>query len=171
MLYSPVNGGVGVALPNISPGEFLSESMPLCIDEAGTVTITRVEPIDPADELSILDFAVRTTHPGATPLGAAQGDLSAMGLTPKEQAVHEVTNVCNELLRANVGLEGAPPDGTPDPRVDLVIAFSATAVPAHTEAIRIYYSTASGEERSTTSPLTIDLCEGKVSDFGCPRSG
>lgn len=167
-LYSPVNGGVRVGQIGLAGGDSLTEgSIPVCVDVAGSVSITSVEPVEPLNGLSVTAFAVRTIPVGVTPLGDARGGLSAMGLDPEQQKVRTVSNICGEQSRANVGLDGPPPSGAVDERVELVVTVTATTVPAGAEALRIRYTDASGDERSTTSAFGIYMCPGEIGD-ACP---
>ncbi len=169
-LYSPVYGSAALGQVGLSQGDLWSVGdIPLCLDEAGSVTITRVELVAPSNDLSVAAFAVRTVPIGKTPRGGGLGDLSTLGMTRAEQKVHTVTNICDEQSRANVGLDGAPPEGTPVQRVGLAVTVTSTVLPAQAQALRIYYLTPSGKERSTTSPVALDMCAGKIGD-DCPPS-
>lgn len=126
LLYSPANGSVAVSQGGLRAGDRLSEGgVPLCLDVPGSVTVTRVETLGTWNGLYVDAFAVRTVAPGEVPVGGAAGGLDALGLTADEQTIRTVTNVCGAESRALVGLEGPPPAGSVEQRVDLVVAVSA----------------------------------------------
>lgn len=163
-LYAPVNGSVGEGQTGLTPGvHFSFGDLPVCLDEAGTATITRVELVNPVNGLTVLAFAVRTIPAGTTPWGAHPGDLTDLGLTPAEQATTTVTNVCGQVARRNAGLDGPPPAGTSDQRVELDLTLSAPHLPARADAVRIWYRV-DGQDRSTLSPVAFALCAGKIGD-------
>lgn len=167
-LYSPVFGSVAVGMSGMRPGTSLSlGDIPLCVDVPGTVVITAVEPVNSLNATTVTDFAVRTIPPGDAPLGNAFGGLVAMGLNEEQQKNRLVSNVCGAQARANVGLEGPPPSGTVELRVDLVVTVTAPTFPAGAEALRIHYQDASGSEHSTVSAFAITMCAGKSTD-PCP---
>lgn len=164
-LYSPVYGGVGVGVVGMAADDLLSEGgIPLCLDAPGSVTITAVEAVEPSNGLSVVDFAVRYIPLGDVPQGDGLGDLSTLGLTQAEKSQRAVTNVCDEQSRANVGLDGPPPEGTQPERVELAVTVTAPAVPASTKALLIRYTDASGDERTTTSAFAIAMCPGQAGD-------
>lgn len=168
-LFSPVNGRVGAGQVGLSAGSKLTEGdIPLCLDQPGTATITNVQPIDTVNGLTVLAFAVRHIPAGSVPKGDAIGDLSAIGMSDHEQQLHDVTNICDAQERANVGLDGAPPPGTPDPRIDLVVTFTAPRLPATAERLKIDY-TVDGERGSTEAAFAIAMCAGKIGD-PCPTA-
>ena len=167
-LYSPIYGQVGVGMVGLAPGDLFSQGdIPVCVDVPGSVTITSVEPVEPSNGLSVVAFAVRRIPAEDVPLGNSVGDLTSMGLTQEQQINRVVTNVCGEQSRANVGLEGPPPAGTTEERVELVVTVTASAIPASAQALMIRFTDQSGDERSATSGFAVNLCSGQVGD-PCP---
>ena len=164
-LYSPVNGRVGEGHAGMAPNALLSlGDIPLCVDVPGSVTITGVEPVAPSNGFSVTAFAVREIPAGDEPPGNGLGGLSSLDLTPTQQARRAVTNVCDEQSRANVGLDGPPPAGTETRRVDLVITTTAPRLPASARELLIHYTDASGDQRTTTSAVSLALCAGTITD-------
>ena len=159
-LYSLVNGHVGAGQAGLSPGMLLSEGdIPLCVDSAGTATITSVELVRPTGGLRIVAFGIRTIPLGVTPNGEALGDLTVLGLTPQQVRQREVTNVCSGQSRQNVGLSGDAPPGTLEARVELDITLVGVTLPAAAEGLLIHYE--SGGRASTDgSPFSFALCAG-----------
>jgi hypothetical protein len=169
-LYSPVNGQVGEGQSGLKPDDKLSiGDIPVCLDKPGSVTITKVEPVGAMNGMTVVAFAVRTIPDGTTPMGAAIGDLTAMGVTPAEQQQREVSNVCGAQSRANLQLQGPPPAGTEERRVEVDVSVIATTLPASSQAFRILYRDASGDERSTLSNIALTMCGGKVVDPCVPK--
>ena len=160
-LRSPVNGSVMVGMPGMTPGAHLSAgAIPVCLDQPGSVTVTRVEPVDPTGGMRVLAFAVRDVPPGTEILGSAVGGLSELGLTSAQQGNRTVSGVC------------APdPDSSPEPDpvsparwVDLVVTVTADQLPAHTESLRIQYRTSGGREDAVISRFGIVMCGGSTTD-------
>jgi hypothetical protein len=166
-LYSPVNGRFGASQVGLTPGSTLTEgSIPVCVDEPGTVTITRVVPIDPVNAITVIAYAVRSIPANSSPLGASPGDLTAIGLSGAQQRIHSVSKVCDAQERATVGLDGAPDPGTPDPRIDLVVTFTAPRLPARATGLRLDYTVA-GQNGSATAAFDVAMCAGTIGDT-CP---
>jgi hypothetical protein len=161
-LYSPVNGHAGIGQAGMLADEYVSEGdIPLCLDSAGSATVTSVELVRPSGGLRIVEFGIRTIPVGDAPLGNAYGDLAALGLSTKQARHRQVTNVCDAQSRENVGLSGGPPPGTADERVELDITLTANKLPATTDGLVIHYQ-AGGRAGTAESSVTFALCAGSL---------
>jgi hypothetical protein len=165
---------VQMAVPGVTQGQQFTVTVPVCLDEAGSVTITDVEPADGGTDLTIRDFAVRSVDSKTNTITA--GGLASAGLSKAERSVRVVDSVCRTKDRQAVGLQGEAPDGASGVRAELVVTVSPVdalgsstgpdVLTNQANGLRISYTSGNGQHVATSS-LGVTLCSHPLGD-NCP---